>query len=123
MKGVDGMTINPITLSKLEPVVIRDIEYETVDRIIHQVKEGSLQRQGSSDQSFSPEAQERALKELRELLAAYGLKLEYKPEKKRTKIKIKLKDGTELTETECEDAQELLERIRSFKGTIIDVKR
>lgn len=123
MKGADGMTINPITLSKLEPVVIRSIEYESVDRIIHQVKEVSLQKQGSSDQSFSPEAQEHALKELRELLAAYGLKLEYKLERKRTKIKIKLKDDTEVSETECEDAQELLEKIKSSKGTIIDVKR
>lgn len=117
------MTINPITLSKLEPVVIRNIENETMDRIIHQVKEVSLQNQSSSDQSFSPESQEYAMNELRELLAAYGLKLEYKLEKKRVKLKIKLKDGTEIIETECKDAQELLDRIKGSKGTIIDVKR
>lgn len=117
------MTINPITLSKLEPVVIKNIEYDTVDRIIHQVRENSLQNHGNGSQSFSPEAQEHALKELRELLAAFGLKVEYKLEKKKSKIKIKLKDGREVAETECEDAQELLEKIKDSKGTIIDVKR
>lgn len=117
------MTINPITLSKLEPVVIRNIEYDTVDRIIHQVRESCLQKQGSSDHSFSPEAQEHALRELKELLAAFGLKMEYKLEKKKAKIKIKLKDGREVAETECEDVQELLDKIKDSKGTIIDVKR
>lgn len=117
------MTINPITLSKLEPVVIRNIEYDTVDRIIHQVRESSLQKQNSSDQNFSPEAQEHAIKELKELLEAYGLKVEYKLEKKKARIKIKLKDGKKVAETECEDVEELLDKIKSSKGTIIDVKR
>lgn len=117
------MTINPITLSKLEPLVIKNIEYDTVDRIIHQVRENSLQKQGNSNQSFSPEAQEHALKELREMLAAYGLKVEYKLEKKKARIKIKLKDGREVAETECDDAQELLDKIKDSRGTIIDVKR
>ncbi len=117
------MAINPITLSKLEPLVIRNIEYDTVDRIIHQVRESSLQKQGGGDKSFSPEAQERALKELQEFLSSYGLKVDYKLEKKRAKIKLKLKDGKYVAETECEDVQELLDKVKGSKGTIIDVKR
>lgn len=117
------MTINPITLSKLEPVVIKNIEYDTIDRIIHQVKENSLQKQGESYQSFSRESQENALKELQEYLSGYGLNVEYKIKKRKARIRITLKDGKEVAETECDDVQDLLDQIKGSKGTIIDVKR
>ncbi|SEF99481.1 hypothetical protein SAMN05660865_01490 [Caloramator fervidus] len=114
------MGINPITLDKIDPLVIKQIETKIVDKIVHEVKSGELKR--DNKKGFDEEKQRRACEGFAAVLQKYKIKLEYKLEKNKVKIKLKDKDGKIIIEAEVDDVEDLLESFNKITGKIIDLR-
>ena len=116
------MPINPITLDKYEPNIIKQIEHKVIDRIVHETKNSQPSREDGNKNNFNGQKQEQAAKQLGQYLAKFNIKLEYKIFKKKVKIKLRDKDGNLILETDIDDIEGLFESVRKETGNIIDVR-
>lgn len=116
------MPINPITLDKIEPIVIQRMENQVVDRIVHEIKGAEIQKENNNSNNLNYEKQQMAAEKFGTILSKFNFKFEYRIFKKKVKVKIKDKDGNTIIETEVNDIEELLDNIVKDKGSIIDVK-
>jgi ABC-type transporter MlaC component len=115
------MPINPITLDKIDPLVIRQIETKIVDKIVHEAKSAETKR-GNEEKNFDQERQRKFAEEFSSVLAKYNIKLEYRVMKNKVKIKLKDEKGRVLIETEVDDIESLLESFNKMTGKIIDIR-
>lgn len=117
------MPINPITLDKLEPIVIKNMENKIIDRIVHEIKGPEFAREDKSkSNNFNQKQQEKAAEQFVYFLSKFNIKLEYKIYKNKVKVRIKDKDDKILLENEVDDIEELLKNISRDTGKIIDLK-
>ncbi|KRQ87066.1 hypothetical protein ABG79_01259 [Caloramator mitchellensis] len=117
------MPINPITLDKLEPLTIKQIETKIVDRIVHEAKNAeSKQDNSKNEQNFSHERQQKAAEQFSAYLNRYNIKLEYKILKGRVKIKLKDEKGNVILDTEVGDVEKILNSLNNITGKIIDIR-
>lgn len=117
------MPINPITLDKLEPVIIKSIENNVVDRLVHEIKGGEINKENKKgDRQFDGSSQKNACEQFGLILSKYNIKLEYKLLKDSVKIKIRDKDGKVIIETDISDIEKLLESVKKETGGIIDLR-
>lgn len=117
------MPINPITLDKIEPVVIRNIENNVVDRLVHEIKGGEINKENKKgDRQFDGSRQQSAAEQFGFILSKYKIKFEYKLLKDKVRIKIRDKDGRVIIETEVSDIEKLLESVKKETGGIIDLR-
>jgi hypothetical protein len=117
------MPINPITLDKKDPLIIKKIEQRVVERIVHEARGAEIRKeQDNKNHSFNQEKQEREVQKLGQYLYGFNLKLEHKVKKNRTRIRIIDRDGNLLIDTEIEDVESLHNAIKKETGAIIDMK-
>lgn len=117
------MPINPITLDKMEPIVIKQMENKLVDRIVHEIKGTEIQKEkADKEKNFNRENQKKAAEEFGFFLLKHNLKFEYKINKDKIKLKIKDKEGKIIIETEVDDIELLFDRIKKNTGSIIDIR-
>lgn len=123
------MPVNPITLDKLDPLVINGMQVKMVDTIVHEIKESGISRDNkdkedrkNDEECFNDRQQDNAGKEFKAMLAKYGLILEYRMYKKRIRIKIKDKNGNILIDTIVDNMVSLLDSVRKKSGSLIDVR-
>lgn len=119
------MTVNPVTLDKIEPVVIKNMEHRIVDRIVHEINGAKLNKDNKyRENNFNYRKQEYAAERFSYFLSKYNIKLEYNIDKKRKKVKIRFKDesGAILMETEVDSVEEIFKNISNDTGKIIDLK-
>lgn len=117
------MPINPITLDKIEPIVIRNIENRAIDKIVHEVKESNISHDNSDGNSnFDGQKQQKAAEKFGYFLSKFNIKFEYKILKNRIRVKIKDIENRVLIETDIEDIEKLIENIKKETGSIIDMK-
>ncbi|MCX7904164.1 MAG: hypothetical protein N2486_06600 [Caloramator sp.] len=115
------MPINPITLDKIDPLLIKQIETKIVDKIVHETKSAETKR-GNDEKNFDEERQRKFAEEFSNVLAKYNIKLEYRMMKNKVRIKLKDEKGKVLIETEVEDIELLLESFNKITGKIIDIR-
>lgn len=117
------MPINPITLDKKEPLVIKQIEQRVVDRIVHEARGAEIKKeQDGNKQGFNQQSQEKEAQKLGQYLSGFQLKLDYKVGKTRIRVKIIDREGNLLVDTEVQDIERLHSAIRKETGAIIDMK-
>lgn len=117
------MPINPITLDKLEPIVIKNMENKIIDRIVHEIRGAEIAKEDKSKgNSFNQKQQEKAAEQFVYFLSKFNIKLEYKIYKNRVKVRIKDKDGKVILENEVDNIEELLKNVSRDTGKIIDLK-
>lgn len=117
------MPINPITLDKLEPQVIKQMEHKIVDRIVHEIKGSTLANEDKNrNPNFSKEHQEKAAEKFSYFLSKFNIKLEYKVFKDKVRVKLKDKNNQTILESEVEDVDTLLKNVSRETGKIIDLK-
>lgn len=116
------MPINPITLDKMEPVIIKQVENKVVDRIVHEIKGAENGKEEKHNSSFNGENQKKSAEQFSRILSSYNMRLDYKVLKRRIKIKIMDKSGNIIIETEVDDMDVLLKNIEKSTGSIIDLK-
>jgi len=115
------MGINPITLDKIDPLVIKQLEAKIVDKIVHEVKSAELKKD-NKEKGFDEERQRKACENFAFILEKYKIGLEYKVEKNKVKIKLRDKDGKIIIETEVDDVENFLESFSKLTGKIIDLR-
>jgi hypothetical protein len=118
------MPVNPITLDKIEPAVIKEMENKAIDTIVREVRGGEIRKEANNQSgNFNRDSQEKSAMEFEQYLHKFNLNLEYKIKKDRIKIKIKDKDGKVLVESETSDLENIIKNINDDqKGSIIDIK-
>lgn len=117
------MPINPITLDKIEHVVIKNIENKVVDRLVHEIKGAEINRDNKNgNRDFDGSRQESAARQFGYMLSKYNIKFEYKVLRDRVKFKVKDKENNLILDTEVDDIEKLLETIKRETGSIIDVR-
>lgn len=117
------MPINPITLDKIEPVVIKNIENKVVDRLVHEIKGAEINRDNKNgNREFDGSRQESAARQFGYFLSKYNIKFEYKVLNDKVKFRVRDKDGKLILETEVNDIEKLLEVVKRETGSIIDVR-
>lgn len=117
------MPVNPITLDKLEPVTIKNMENKIIDRIVHEIRGPELAKgDKSKEYNFNQKQQEKAAEQFVYFLSKFNIKLEYKIYKNRVKVCIKDKDGKIILENEVDDIEKLLKNVSRDTGKIIDLK-
>lgn len=117
------MPINPITMDKIEPIVIRNIENKVIDRLVHEIKGAEINRDNrKGNKEFDSSSQENAAKQFGYILSKYNMKFEYKLLKDRVNFKVKNKDGNVIIENETDDVEKLLDAIKKETGSILDVR-
>lgn len=115
------MPINPITLDKIDPLMIKQIETKIVDKIVHETKSAETKR-GNDEKNFDQERQRKFAEEFSNILMRYNIKLEYKMMKNKVRIKLKDEKGKVLIEMEVEDIESILESFNRMTGKIIDIR-
>jgi hypothetical protein len=117
------MPINPITLDKMEPSIIRHIENKVVDRVVHEAKNtGAAKEEKNGNDNFNGRRQKQAAQQFGYYLSKFNIKLEYKILKDRVKVKLKDSKGRILIETDIKDVESLFENVKKETGSIIDLK-
>jgi hydroxymethylpyrimidine pyrophosphatase-like HAD family hydrolase len=116
------MPVNPITLDKIEPVVIKQVESKIIDRIVHESKETETNKENSNSRNFNRQQQEQAAQKFEYFLSKYNMVFEYTIHKNRFKIRIKDKNKKLIIETELDDMEKLLDGVKKETGSIIDLK-
>ncbi|MDF2673253.1 MAG: hypothetical protein K0R09_1518 [Clostridiales bacterium] len=117
------MPINPMTLDKLEPITIKNIEHKIIDRLVHEIKGAEIAKEDKNrGNSFNQKQQEKAAEKFVYFLSKFNIKLEYKIYKNRVKVRIKDKNGKVILENEVDNIEELLKNVSRDTGKIIDLK-
>ncbi|EYE88825.1 hypothetical protein Q428_05995 [Fervidicella metallireducens AeB] len=117
------MSINPFTLDKIEPLIIKQVEQRIVDRIVHEVKGAELSKdKNSSNKNFNEQRQQKAAEEFTALLSRFNIKVEYRLHKNKVKLKMYDKDNNEIYDSEVDDVEDLLLKVRRTTGNFIDLK-
>lgn len=117
------MPINPITLDKIDNIIIKQIENKVVDRIVHEARGAEIRKESNNkNNNFSGGRQEQAAQQFSYFLSKFNIKLEYKILKDKVKVRIKDKNDNLLIETEVDDVEDLFNSVRKETGAIIDLK-
>lgn len=117
------MPINPVTLDKMDSIIIKHIESKMVNRVVHEANGTEIRKEHNNrNNNFNSHKQQQAAEQFGYFLSKFNIKFEYKIIKNR--IKIKLRDGKNniLIETEVEDIEDLFKSVRKETGAIIDIK-
>ena len=117
------MPINPMTLDKIEPLTIKNMENKIIDRIVHEIRGSELAKEDkNTENNFNQKQQEKAAEKFVYFLSKFNIKLEYKVYKNRVKVRIKDKNGKVILENEVDNIEELLKNVSRDTGKIIDLK-
>lgn len=117
------MPINPFTLDKIEPLIIKQVDHRIVDRIVHEVKGAELSKdKNNSNNNFNEERQQKAAEEFSTLLSKFNIRVEFKLHKNKVKLKMYDKNNNEIFDSEVDDVEDLLLKVRKSTGNFIDLK-
>lgn len=116
------MPINPFTLNRIEPQIIKHIETKLVDRVVHDVKAIEIKKE-QDQKNFDFNKQQKSLEEFVKYLAKYNIKVEGKIEKNKVKLKILSSTGDVLIEEDAYSIDSLFRYIQDSTGSLIDLRR
>jgi len=117
------MAINPFTLNKIDPVIVRQVEHRVVSGIVHEMKGAEAKKDDNQQNpSFNQQSQQRAAEQFAQFVSTFNLRLEHKIERNKIKIKLKDKKDNLLFESEIDDIEAVLNNVTKFCGNFINTK-
>lgn len=118
------MPVNPITLNLIEPVLIKKIENNVVDRIVHEIDGIRIQKdkEDKSKKHFDQNLQKKASKKLIYFLKKNNIDAKCDILDDRVNIKLFDAEGNLIINADVKDLMELMNNISFEKGVLFDKK-
>lgn len=118
------MPVNPITLSLIEPVIIKKIEDNAVDRIVHEIDGIKIQKdkENKSKKQFDQNRQKKASQKLIYFLKKNNIDAKCDILDDRVNLKLYDADGNLIIDADVRDLMEIMDNISFEKGVLFDKK-